>query len=443
MAVPVSGSEIAVKYGVSNHLKYAVYLPAVQPQYARGVVQNNYTQSLPNGLTVSDLNYLKGGSKLFDIHAALYSAGHIGNHRESPPCMISTRPRGRKQNTVVVGDSGGYQIATGQLKMTPTKREEIYDWLTRTCDVSMTLDVPVWALGTDKMSGYDTFEDCLYGTIEHLDVFRALGAENHRFLNVLHGRSIEEADRWYDAVKHFSFYGWAMGGNLRPEANCSDGDQTPFSMMLWRIVTMLRDGMFDRDQVWIHFLGVGDLKTALLLTTLKNTLNQMLPCCRVEITYDTSSPSQLARFLSGISSLKTSKTNLCYKTINVDKELWADNGLSLPFVSSTISKYLTMGDVVKRTMRGELIVRELGYLILENNNVEAVIGVIDAAHKILNSGLSRVQLNQVFPYHLLDAQDAIENVLTQQTVKKAKEVLMSPVTQEYISNAYNNVKCIG
>lgn len=169
----------------------------------------------------------------------------------------------------------------------------------------------------------------------------------------------------------------------------------------------------------------------------------MLSCCRVEITYDTSSPSQLARFLSGLSSFDASKTKLCYKTINVDKELWADNGLSLPFVSSTISKYLAMGDVIKRTMRGELIVRDLGYLILENNNVEAIIGVIDAAHKILNSGLSRVQLDQVFPYHLLDAQDAIEKVLTQQTVKKAKEVLMSPVTQAHLSNAYNNVKCIG
>lgn len=437
-----SVKEISLKYGVNNHLKYAVYLPAVQPQYACGVVQENYTQSLPSGLAISDFNYLKPGSKLFNLQAVLYSAGNIKNHRNPPPCMISTRQRGLEQNTIVVGDSGGYQIATGQLKVTPTKREEIYDWLVETCDVSMTLDVPVWALDKSGIVGCTTFEDCLYATLDNLSVFESLGAENHRFLNVLQGRTIEECDEWYDAVKHFNFYGWAMSVNASQQPNCVPRSQVPFSAVLWRIIAMLSDGMFDRDQVWIHFLGVGSLKTALLLTTLKETLSRLLPYCAVEITYDTSSPSHAARVLSGVGSFEISQTKLGHNMVKVDKDLWADNPDSLPFLSSTVGKHLTRGDVIKQTLRGKPIVRELGSLILENNNVEATVGAIDAAHQLLNSSLSREQLNQLFPYHLLDAQDAIERVLTQSTLPKAREVLMNSATQTHLDNAYKNVKRI-
>jgi len=65
---------------------------------------------------------------------------------------------------------------------------------------------------------------------------------------------------------------------------------------------------------------------------------------------------------------------------------------------------------------------------------------IDAAHKLLNSGLSNWELNQLFPYHLLDAIEAIEKVLTQSCVKKAKAMLMSPECRNVLGSAYRNVK---
>lgn len=435
MVVP--GTEITLKPSVMNHQKYAVYLPAVQPQFAQGVVQTNYTQKLPSGLSVSDLNYFNPGSRLFNLNAALYSAGNFNNHDTLPPCMISTRTRGRGQHTVVLGDSGGYQVATGKLKITPAKREEIYQWLVRYCDAAMTLDIPVWALGKGSMQGYDSFSDCLYATLDHLDAFVGMGARNHRFLNVLHGRTPEESDVWYEAVKGYDLFGWAIGGGITSPSG--KGDAPSFSDLLRRIIIMLADGMFDRDQVWIHFLGVGDLKTALLLTTLKNTLNNLLPSCSVEITYDTSSPSQTARFLSGFCLPTISPFSLAYGKESVDKELWAGNPDLLPFNASTISQFVTKGDIILETLGGDYIARELAYLILENNNVEAIVRSIDAAHQLLNSGLSRGQLNTLFPYHLLDAQDAVEWVLTQPTLKKAYEVLMSSATQKHLACAYRNV----
>ena len=210
-----SGTEITLKPSVKNHLGYAVYLPAVQPQFAQGVVQTNYTQKLPAGLSVSDLNYFNPDSRLFNMNAALYSAGNFKNHDALPPCMISSRVRGKGQHTVVLGDSGGYQVATGKLNITPAKREEIYHWLVRYCDASMTLDIPVWGLDKGTMLGYNSFSDCLYATLEHLDAFVGMGARNNRFLNVLHGRTREESDVWYEAVKGYGLYGWAIGAALR------------------------------------------------------------------------------------------------------------------------------------------------------------------------------------------------------------------------------------
>lgn len=431
------GAEITLKPGVSNHLKYAVYLPAVQPQFAQGVVQTNYTQQLPEGLAVSDLNYFNPGSRLFNLRAALYSAGNFKNHHTIPPCMISTRTRGEGQHTIVLGDSGGYQVATGKLKITPTKREEIYQWLVRYCDAAMTLDIPVWALDRGAMQGYSSFSDCLYATLDHLEAFVGMGARNHRFLNVLHGRTQEESDAWYEAVKDYGLFGWAIGGGITSPSG--RGDNPSFSDLLRRIVIMLGDGMFDRDQVWIHFLGVGDLKSALLLTTLKNTLNNLLPTCAVEITYDTSSPSQTARFLSGLCWPTISPFGLAYGKTTVEKALWAGNTELLPFKASTISQYVTKGDVILETLTGDYIPRELAYLILENNNVEAIVRSIDTAHQLLESGLNREQLNQLFPCYLLDAQNAIEHVLTQPTLKKAQDVLMSSNTQRHLACAYQNV----
>lgn len=432
--------DITLTTSVRNHLKYAVYLPAIQPQYAQGVVKTNYTQQMPCNLSVSDLNYFNPMSKLFSLQAALYSAGNFNNHSNMPPCMVTTRERSENQNTVVLGDSGGYQVATGKLTVTPKKREELFQWLICYCDASMTLDIPVWALDKGTMRGYNNFSDCLCATLEHLDAFVDMGARNHRFLNVLHGRTRDESDVWYEAVKGYGLYGWAIGGGITSPSG--RGDNASFSDMLRRILIMLGDGMFDRDQVWIHFLGVGDLKTALLLTTLKNTLNNLLTTCAVEITYDTSSPSQTARFLSGYCLPTISPFSLAYGKKVIDKELWADNTELLPFKASTISQYAYKGDIILETLGGEYIPRELAYLILENNNVEAMVCSIDAAHQLLNSDLTRDQLNQIFPYHLLDAQDAIEKVLKQKTLIKAQEVLMSPITQLHLGNAYKNVKRI-
>ena len=65
--------------------------------------------------------------------------------------MIQQRDRGR---TMILGDSGGYQIGKGVLKFdwldfegksANDTRQKILEWLELTADWSMMLDVPTWA----------------------------------------------------------------------------------------------------------------------------------------------------------------------------------------------------------------------------------------------------------------------------------------------------------
>ena len=108
--------------------------------------------------------------------------------------MIMTR---NKQTSHVLADSGGFQIASGKLEITDDQqRENIYNWQSNYSDYGMTLDVPVKAV-ENKNSLYETFDECLNDTIEHVERYEHYREQNKfPLLNVLQGRNQQEADKW-------------------------------------------------------------------------------------------------------------------------------------------------------------------------------------------------------------------------------------------------------
>lgn len=420
-----------IHFSAKNQLEHAIYLPALQPVYTMPVVADNSEFNFPAGLTIDDFNIFKPGSKLFNAYAGLYSAGVTKNRHLNPPaCMVTQRKRGDEQNTLVVGDSGGYQIATGKIVITPKKREEIYHWLTTHCDLSMTLDVPTGPMYKNKMGYRRSFSECLFETMGHLQAFDELGASNGQFLNVLQGEGIADCDDWYDSVKRYKFYGWAIAGR---KAN-------PLELQLWRLVQLIEDGMFDRDETWIHFLGISDLKTAVLLTTIRDALRHRFPKCAIEVSYDTSTPFLLAAKLSGIANFTLSPKSTAVQAKKIDKEAWAGSSEPFPYNGSAIGKLITKGDIVYRNWRGKPKISTEGYLMLQNHNIEAQISAIDAIHQVLNCGFSNDQLRQLLPAHLLEARTAIEAVLLEPTAKKAREKVRDRGTLKLLHNAYGKKK---
>ena len=276
----LAGSHYAA---VSNHIKndptpkdQAVYVPSISPGYAIDVYRKAWARSLPQGVEADDFNFLDPKNDFFRISHALYSAGQALGKKDKP-CIVTKRDR---QNTILIGDSGGYQTATQNRSFsTNAERKEVLDWLEAHCDYAMTLDAPTAPVIERRGYLYRTTGECLDATLVHLNYF-ANNRSNRsvKFLNVLHGNNPQEADAWYRAVKGFGFEGVAFAGILR--LNIYE--------MVRRILVMLQDGTLERIQ-WIHVLGTNRLDTAVLLTAIQRAIKTHFGL-DVRISFDTSSP---------------------------------------------------------------------------------------------------------------------------------------------------------
>lgn len=287
---------------------YAVFLPSISAIYAKIVSMPEYNvrDKLPDGLNNDrlDLNFLDTRTNLFYYPAALYSAGHAyldPTDSDIQESMVQKRDRSK---TVILGDSGGFQIATGVLKWPWTKKKnqddidwnkdkdkmrmQILRWLEHTADYSMVLDVPTYGLvkfGFDPITGQSlhpgmkTFRDCLNVSLENYDFFiknRVEGAT--KFLNVLQGRNQSEGDVWWDAVKDLPFETWAF----------SNVQASNFSINLRRLIIM-RDGKYFDNRDWLHYLGNGKIKAGCALTTLQRSIRQFINP-NITISFDAASP---------------------------------------------------------------------------------------------------------------------------------------------------------
>jgi hypothetical protein len=291
---------------------WAKYLPAISGFYTthlgKDLADEKFVpaERLPKKFEygLQGLNFLDPEYSYFHYKYGLYSAGHA--ERNLAKCddrepMVQKRDR---EKTVIVGDSGGFQIATGVIKLDWAKvkttegdklREEILRYLEHTSDWSMTLDVPAFAAlpPLSAKTGLTKFEDCLDVSIYNLDYFmkhRIPGKT--KFLNVLSGSSLDNSKQWYDAVKKYSMpaevekmgytvdrtlEGWAFAGvNMRD-----------MKSVLNRLIDLREDGLIEGKD-WIHFLGIGRLDWACYLTSIERELKKYNP--NINISFDAASP---------------------------------------------------------------------------------------------------------------------------------------------------------
>jgi hypothetical protein len=94
---------------------YAVYLPALSREYCKYVIKYSDANA-PAPLKPRHLNFLSPSSPLWHYKWCLASAGRFAFCDESN-AITRRNPR----TTVVIGDSGGYQVGSGALK-------KIKDW---------------------------------------------------------------------------------------------------------------------------------------------------------------------------------------------------------------------------------------------------------------------------------------------------------------------------
>lgn len=293
---------------------YARFLPAISEMYTRFVTNPNPKRPCP--VPQQDLDFLDPNSNLYYIPCALYSAGQAAKSKNAAHRQDMVTGRDRTLGNVILGDSGGFQIQQGSIKFTGDEtRERMMRWLEANCDWSMVLDFPTGgidmgtvtehtkrlesegedlvafckSLGLEVNGQNVAFATCLRQTIINNDYFiknrvpKGMDGST-KFLNVIQGRSLEESDIWYEAVKHYDFEGWSLAGPHKEN----------FDMTLSRFISMRDDNLLEGKD-WTHILGVGKLANGCAYTTMQRMIRKHYNP-NFTISYDVSSPFTTAAY---------------------------------------------------------------------------------------------------------------------------------------------------
>ena len=358
---------------------YAVFLPAISGFYATFIGKQrtdpNYVElaRMPAGLDMEMKNWLNDQKGLFPYKWSLYSGGHA-NLDLTKPDPSEDMVRNRDPNTLILGDSGGFQIAKGLWEgdwkagsgcpKAQKKRDAVLKWLDGVANYGMILDIPTWVIHDKKASeacGITTYEEAVAATKFNNDYFmkhrRGVKNGGAKFLNVLQGSNHSEADKWYDLMKDYCdptkypdthFNGWSMGGQNMCDVH----------LVLKRLVALRHDGLLQEGvHDWMHFLGTSKLEWAVLLTVIQRAVRKYVNPA-FTISFDCASP-----FLATANGQVYHHIDLppegkwCYRMSPIvdDKKYSTDtrpygqavvaDGLIDHFDESPISKLMTMKDI--------------------------------------------------------------------------------------------------
>lgn len=326
---------------------YAVFLPALSGFYATYIGKQRADakfippERMPAGIPeMEQLNWLNPQDGLFKYRWSLYSAGHANldlNKQDLGEDMV----RNRDPSAIVVGDSGGFQIAKGvwegiwtapdspqvqaklaelagkteqrtnksgkivtvdllkeyqdKLDMAQKKREQVLSWMDGVMNYGMVLDTPAWVANTPvgPKIGLHVYDDAVAATKYNNEYFiknrKGVEAGGVKFLNVLQGSTHDEAIEWYETMKDYcdpikypgrNFNGWAMGGQPKTDSH----------LMLLLLNRMRWDGLLQEGiHDWLHVLGTSKIEYALLLTNIQRSIRKYVNP-QFTISFDCASP---------------------------------------------------------------------------------------------------------------------------------------------------------
>jgi hypothetical protein len=393
---------------------YAVFLPAISCFYSTYVSKQRKEEFVPKERIppgfdrgIEGMNFLNPEQGYFTYKYGLYSAGHAQldlNKTMIQDSMVQDRDR---QNTLILGDSGGYQIGKGVLQFdwkdfegqkANKVKSDILNWLELTADWSMMLDVPTWACdhNNQERTGLKSFEDCLEKTRINNKFFLDNRLGQTKFLNVLQGQNWDTAEKWYQGVKEFSdplgeykgkeAEGWAMGGV----------NMSRMHITLRRLMALKFDGLLNNKD-WMHFLGTAQLDWSCYLTSIqrqiRETINESFT-----VSFDCASP-----FIATAHGLVYTNARHNSKQWSTVMEKAPDNKMlagwhDIPFpFESEIGRRLSISDVChyapgklnKVGKEGKTSWDSFGYALMMAHNVYCHIVAVQRANNLMDIECAR------------------------------------------------------
>ncbi|QIR13575.1 hypothetical protein [Shewanella aestuarii] len=394
-----------MNYLLHSQFNDALYLPAMQVGYAN-YANKTYLEKLPKPLSVSDFNIFNEKSNMVHHPYALYSAGLINNLRNPKSCLV-TNPVNFNRS-LILGDSAGYQVGKGLLKITDQVISDIFYFLSNYCHFAMTLDVPMFACRETKLVDYPTPNSCLNATLYNLDRFLELQEDNFPFLNIIQGWNKSDSDYWYHKVKKYPFFGYAI--------NC---ENLKVWDLIWRLLLLIRDGYFEKKASWFHLLGLGNLKAAAIVNITFQLVKGMVSPCVFNMSYDSSTPFLMAgRYMRYNKNPVISNNRLALPLSRVD-ESWLGNNEPFPEGYSYIGRHVNKSDVFNTTSKNY---RNLSHLLLVNHNLETQVKAISEVNKLI----LKPNTESGLPSWLLRVKDALIYVFEPFNVEKCITRLNEP-----------------
>lgn len=312
----------------------------------------------------------------------------------------------RSKDTVVLGDSGGFQVGMGTLNAVRdlneirnkpnavyhqwlarrSVRDRILRWLDTYSDYAMTLDMPLWVHTNPKAKASPfvnlTSEQLIELSVENLRYFadnrgKATGSRA-KFLNVLQDAGNGTGEAWYQAVKDFDFEGWAFGGDTKSGLD---------PILKW-IRRLLDDQKLDKAE-WLHILMLSPPQHAVYCTAIQRQLRKLLGN-EITVSYDSSSPFQTAGKYEKICQMPQLTSDI--KTWQIPsmpfpqhpKYKQQDDVRYLDEIPSPISKRFSVNDLhVERGLFAQTFFDKLSGNLLVNHNIyiyhKAAIAACDLA----------------------------------------------------------------
>lgn len=305
----------------------SIYFPAVSVGSFLNTLKDNQLHPLANQ---SFRFYNKNENPIFYYPNILISAGH--NFKKDSATDLNYNVA----DTCVLGDSGGFQIATGVLdRKVDEVRGDIFNWLENNSTYALNIDTPLYDI--DSVND-PRFNERIKMTVENFTYFYTHKKHQTKFLNVLQGKNEKLLEAWYSQIKEFDFEGgWAIGG-VRDH----------IYLILQSFFFLWYKGeieKYNNKNALIHILGFSKLSSLHYILYLQKKLN--LLGYDIKISFDSSYPFITAGYGHYfVFNKKTGMTNMSMSNTIIKNKEHINLETELP-CSCPICKNVTFKDIWK------------------------------------------------------------------------------------------------
>jgi len=309
-------------------MKNSIYIPSL----SRGPIADSFRNNTQIGNQTIKFYSDKISPDLFYPHF-LITAGHYYkkiNASENFGLDL------KNDNKIVLGDSGGYQIAVGSIKYSNDIVVKILNWLENNSNIAINLDIPP--------RKNNEFDECMKLSEYNFKYFYENQTNKTQFLSVLQGITRKQFTEWYNMSSKYPFKGWAIGGLNGVIKNFILG------------FTILFDNKehLKSHNKYFHVLGTTRLLDLILLERIQKNMHIINP--NIQFMTDSSSPSRSAMF--GNLYYDFDYNSLSYKSMYIPREQKYDLTSHLPrasFYNDYLVKHTTLEDLIKYDIFGYAI----------------------------------------------------------------------------------------